>query len=92
MYEVKTTRKFKKDAKRCKKRGFPMDELRKAIHLLKENGTLPANYHPHKLIGNYEGCWECHIKADWLLVWQQHDDELLLLFTDTGSHSDLFGK
>lgn len=91
MYELKTTRKFIKGAKRCKKRGFPMDELQKVLHLLEASGTLPANYRPHKLSGDFEGCWECHIKADWLLVWQQHGNELLLLLTDTGSHSDIFG-
>ena len=43
-----------------------------------------------KLSGDYTDCWECHIKSDWLLVWKQNDDELTLLFTNTGTHSDLF--
>lgn len=33
---------------------------------------------------------ECHIQSDWLLIWQQNDEELILLFTNTGTHSDLF--
>ena len=33
---------------------------------------------------------ECHIQPDWLLVWAQNDTELILVFVDTGSHSDLF--
>ena len=33
---------------------------------------------------------ECHIQPDWLLVWLQNDNELTLLLTDTGTHSDLF--
>ena len=36
------------------------------------------------------GLWECHIQGDWLLIWSQDDTELILLFTDTGTHSDLF--
>lgn len=28
---------------------------------------------------------------DWLLIWDQNDEELTLLFIDTGSHSDVFG-
>ena len=47
---------------------------------------------PHKLSGDYVGCWECHIKPDWLLVWEQNDTELVLLMTNTGPHSDIFGK
>ncbi|MBP3776115.1 MAG: type II toxin-antitoxin system mRNA interferase toxin, RelE/StbE family [Prevotella sp.] len=39
---------------------------------------------------NYAGSWECHIKGDWLLVWEQNDNLLTLLFTNTGTHSDLF--
>lgn len=58
--------------------------------LLKVDGQLPPQYRQHKLSGNYDNCWECHIKADWLLVWEEHEDELVLVMTDTGSHADLF--
>jgi mRNA interferase YafQ len=34
--------------------------------------------------------FECHIKPDWLLIWEQNDTELILLIVDTGTHSDLF--
>ncbi|MBQ0074782.1 MAG: type II toxin-antitoxin system mRNA interferase toxin, RelE/StbE family, partial [Prevotella sp.] len=47
---------------------------------------------PHKLHGNKEGLWECHIKADWLLIWQQNDTEMTLLMVSTGTHSDLLSK
>ena len=33
-------------------------------------------------------CWECHIEPDWLLVWDQEDDALILV--RTGTHTDLF--
>mgnify|MGYP000717648241 CR=1 FL=1 len=29
--------------------------------------------------------------SDWLLVWKQNDKELILILTDTGTHSDIFG-
>ncbi len=90
-YRITSTRKFNKDVKRCLKRGYPMQELREVLLLLEESGKLPLKYHQHKLTGNYEGRWECHIKADWLLVWEEHEDELVLLLTDTGSHADIFG-
>lgn len=69
-----------------------MDLFTQVAGMLAETGTLPARYKPHKLSGKYKGCWECHIKADWLLVWQQNDRELILLFTNTGTHADLFGE
>jgi len=85
------TRTFRKDTERCHKRGLDMELLKNAVRLLERDGKLPSSYRPHKLTGNYIGCWECHLKPDWLLIWEQNDTELILLFTGTGSHSDLFG-
>ena len=42
--------------------------------------------------GEYEGCMECHLQPDWLLVWEKHDEELQIIMVTTGSHSDIFGK
>ena len=58
--------------------------------MLQETGMLPQEYKPHKLVGEYAGCWECHMQPDWLLIWRQNDRELELILVDTGSHSDLF--
>ena len=91
-YAIKPSKCFVKDLKRCEKRGYDMRLIKEAMGLLAETGTLPATYHPHKLSGDYVGCWECHIKPDWLLVWEQNDTELVLLMTNTGTHSDIFGK
>lgn len=90
MYSLEYATGFKKDLKTCKKRGYDLSILQRVIDLLQETGTLPAQYHAHKLSGNLAGLWECHIKGDWLLIWQQNDTELILILTDTGTHSDLF--
>ena len=29
--------------------------------------------------------WECSIMPDWLLIWKQYNDELVLVMTNTGS-------
>lgn len=89
-YKARFSNKFKKDMKRCEKRGYNVRLMHRVISLLCKDGSLPSEYHPHKLSGKYEGLWECHIQPNWLLVWDQNDTELTLLFTDTGTHSDLF--
>ncbi|MBP3774784.1 MAG: type II toxin-antitoxin system YafQ family toxin [Bacteroidaceae bacterium] len=89
-YTVRMTRTFRRDVERCRKRGLDMELLKTAIRILESCGQLPTSYRPHKLTGDYAGSWECHIKPDWLLVWKQDDTELTLLFTGTGTHSDLF--
>ena len=90
MYRIVTTGRFDKAVLLCQKRGLDLKVLKEVMSILVKNGKLPAKYKPHKLSGNYSGCWECHIKPDWLLIWEQKDKELILLFLNTGTHSDLF--
>ena len=89
-YTVKYSTLFKKSFKKCLKRGCDAELFKKVISILGETGYLPREYKPHPLKGHYKGCMECHITPDWLLVWKQNDEELVLLLVDTGSHSDMF--
>lgn len=89
-YKLKLTHQFKKDVKRCQKRGLPMKDLWTALEILLEEGKLPEKYKAHVLSGDRAGQWECHIKPDWLLIWEQHDEELVLIMINTETHSDLF--
>ena len=41
-------------------------------------------------MAKYEGCRDCHIEPDWLLIYKYLDNELILLLVNTGSHSDVF--
>lgn len=90
MYKIVATGSFKKDVKRCMKRGLNMDLLDEVILTLEKTGNLPAKYKPHVLVGNYKDCWECHIKPDWLLIWKQEEVIQLISLLNTGTHSDLF--
>ena len=89
-YRVLVSTRFKKDLKRCEKRGLKMSLIYDAIETLRLTGILPPEYHPHKLVGNHAGEWECHITPDWLMIWEQNEEELTLLFMQTGTHSDIF--
>lgn len=91
-YNVSYTKRFKKNVEQCRKRGLLMNRLKAALDILIETGSLPKEYRPHKLNGNHDSQWECHIQGDWLMTWEQNDNELTLLMLATGSHSDLFGK
>ena len=89
-YTVKISNRFRKQFRLCVKRGIDMNLINEAMRLLAANGSLPAQYRPHKLSGKFQGVWECHIQPDWLMTWEQNDMELTLLFLQTGTHSDLF--
>ena len=91
-YRLQVTGEFKQDVKRCKKRGLPLEELWTVVGRLLNGETLEEKYRAHILHGDRKGQWECHIQPNWLLVWEQHDNELILVMLNTGSHSDIFGK
>lgn len=91
-YTVRISTRFKKDFKLCIKRGLDMKLITDAMDILEAKGSLPAKYNPHRLKGNHKGLWECHIQPNWLMIWEQNDSELVLLFLETGTHADLFRK
>lgn len=92
MLEIRYTSQFKKDYKVAIKRGLNLKKLIDVIEILIEKRTLPKKFNDHKLINSsrYRDVRECHIEADWLLVYKINDNELLLELIRTGSHSDLF--
>jgi mRNA interferase YafQ len=90
IFKISFGTKFKRDFKIIKRRGYPIELLIEVFELLEKNGTLPGKYFPHKLTGNYADCWECHIKPDWLLVWECNEKLKEIRFVRTGTHADLF--
>jgi mRNA interferase YafQ len=48
----------------------------------------PAGPLPHRLSGEWNRLWECHIEPDWLLIWDETEEKLTLV--RTGTHADLF--
>ena len=89
-YIVKPSKKFQKDLKKVKSRGYNINLLAEVIQLLEDGKTIPQRYQDHKLSGNFKGCRECHVLPDWLLIYEIVENELLLYLTRTGTHSDLF--
>ncbi len=83
-----TTNRFERDLKRAIKRGRDLDKLWKIVELLLDNKPLEKRHRPNPLSGIYATAWECHIEPDWLLIWNQEDNQLVL--SRTGTHSDLF--
>jgi len=95
IYAVAYTNSFKKNVRLCYKQNFNLDDLFQIISSLAKLETLPPKNHVHPLIGYGKECkgekfMECHIAPDWLLIWVQKDDEMILVLTNTGSHSNMF--
>jgi len=95
IYAVAYTNSFKKDVKRCYKQNFDLYKLFNIIEKLAKIEELPPKNCVHPLTGygkerQGEKFMECHILPDWLLIWVQKESEMILVFTNTGTHSDLF--
>lgn len=92
MYKLFYTTKFKKDLKKVKKNRNDFKATALVLKTLEDYGVngIPKEMKPHKLIGNYKDCWECHIKVDLLIIWIQIESPNIIKLIRLGSHSELF--
>lgn len=89
-YEVKPSNQFKKDLKLAAKRGYKIELLTDVIKKLANGEVLDPKYRDHQLSGNFAFFRECHILPDWLLLYEIDGEQLILILSRTGTHSDLF--
>ena len=89
MRPLRATGQFERDVKRLKKRGLDLALLWQVVAVLQCGDRLEPRHRPHRLSGAWREFWECHIRPDWLLIWSDSDDAIVLV--RTGSHADLFG-
>ena len=63
-----------------------------SFNSLARQEILDEKFRDHVLTGEYRGFRECHIEPDWLLMYQIHDDMLILSAIATGTHAELFDE
>lgn len=90
MRTLRYTGQFKKDLKRFLNQPKKLHALNDVLDKLKKEEVLPKKYREHDLHGEYEGCLECHIESDFLLIWFNEEANTIALLR-LGSHSELFG-
>lgn len=90
MKVLKKSTQFKKDLKRYLHKPAKLLALKSVTNALEKTGYVPVEYKPHKLHGVYEGCLECHIEDDFLLIWIDEATNIIKLVR-LGSHHELFG-
>lgn len=92
MKEIVFTRRFERDFRRLKKRlsGAVLDyeSLEYVFELLQAGTRLPEGFREHPLEGEYAGFTECHMEADWLLIYRMRRHQIV--FHRTGTHQELF--
>ena len=88
MKAVKATNRFLRDLKLAKKRGKELVKIETVIDTISKGQQLAPKHRPRRLQGEMRGLWECHIEPDWLLIWDDAEDAIILV--RTGTHADLF--
>ena len=93
MYKILFTKSFIKSSHQLERSGkFKKKELDDVLVMLSSGKLLPASLRDYTLKGDYAGSRECHIRGDVLLVYERHDDMLVLVMIDIGTHHQLFGS
>ncbi|MBQ3781442.1 MAG: type II toxin-antitoxin system YafQ family toxin [Bacteroidaceae bacterium] len=88
MKEVFTTSQYRRDIKKYANDKRKLQALYAVIDKLRRGITLSPTNRQHFLHGEYEGCLECHIGGDFLLIWIEENSITLVR---VGTHSSLFG-
>ena len=90
---VDLTRPFLKDWERLEHSGrYDLPRLKHAMMLLIANDApMPAEYSDHPLKGEWRDFRECHVGGDFLLIYRLPEDGLIV-FSRTGTHSELFRR
>ena len=88
MRSISHTGQFKRDYKKRSRDPGLDGLLTLTIENLAAGIPLDAKFRDHPLKGGYQGCRECHLRPDLLLIYIQTDMELKLV--RLGSHSELF--
>jgi len=80
---------FKTDLRRIARSGrYKVADLLTIVDDLANDRLLAPKHRDHTLSGNWQQYRECHIKADWLLIYKLEPGRLILV--RTGSHSELW--
>ncbi|EDW9103540.1 type II toxin-antitoxin system YafQ family toxin [Salmonella enterica] len=88
---VEYTKTFLKSWERYNRAGRRnMNDVVTVMELIFANKKIPPEYMVHELKGDWNGARELHIGGDFLLIYSIEEKENLVIFTDLGTHSELF--
>ena len=88
MKRIQASNRFLRDLKLARKRGKDLKKLQAVVDAIARGEKLEPRHRPHRLKGEMNGLWECHVEPDWLLIWDEDEENVFL--TRCGTHADLF--
>lgn len=91
MRTIRQVARFRKDVKRELRGPFRttlVEDLNYVVQALANDAPLLPAQRDHLLTGEWQGCRDCHVKPDLLLIYRKLGDDILELMR-LGSHSEL---
>jgi mRNA interferase YafQ len=89
IYDITVTRGFKKNLKDILHNPGLVSKINEIVEILQHSEILPPKYNDHPLKGELSGLRECHVKSNFLLVYERDEENKLLTLVMIGSHSKL---
>lgn len=71
-----------------------IEKLDAVLRMLIRQQEPNPQHHDHALHGEWDGCRDCHIEDDWILIYElgtNADGREITIFHATGTHENLFG-
>lgn len=93
MFTAWYSNRFLRQYKKLRKSGqlHLVKKLDAVMQALISGNVLAVRYRNHRLSGKLAEFYECHVAPDWLLVYRIYEEDEVLEFFATGTHSQLFG-
>ncbi len=92
MKAIRWTSAFKADyklVKRSSRNRISVEALTVAVTALADDEAMPYSFRDHALAGTWNGCRECHLAPDLLLIYR-YEGEPVVALVRMGTHSELF--
>ena len=89
--KVEKSSRFKKNFKRFARSPAFCADFASLLALLVADAPLPPKYCDHALHNNWEGCRDCHVRPDVVLIYRKTADGLVLCLLRIGGHAEVFG-
>ncbi|MEK6807226.1 MAG: type II toxin-antitoxin system YafQ family toxin [Pseudomonadota bacterium] len=94
MKQIRALPRFARDLRRLKRElprnTLDFEILEYVLEFLSEGKPLPEVFRDHALRGEWSGLRECHLDADWLLIYRVKPDAIVL--HRTGTHQQMFKR
>ncbi len=92
-YLIKLSSSSKRALKKLGRSGtFDSTVFNEVVHILEKGIAFPARYKDHQLHGELAHLRECHLGFDLLLLYERADMLGVVVISDIGTHTELFGE